>query len=74
MPKRRRFFFIVQGPKQSYDDEAGTLLFDDKSACVHAETLIEELKNDGEYDFRDWMMIVQNDDGHTIFSIPFFAA
>ena len=74
MPKWRRYFFVVQGPKQTYGDDAGTLLSDDKSAFAQAEAFIEELKDDGEYDFRDWLMIVQDDRGGTVFSIPFYSA
>jgi len=71
MPESHRYFFIVRGGGQYYDDESGTLLRDDEAAFDYAASLIEELKSDGEYDVRDWVVTIKNDDGRVIFSIPF---
>jgi hypothetical protein len=71
MPTRGRYFFIVQGPSQAYDDDAGTWFWDAKSAFAHAKALINELKSEGGSDFRDWHMIVRDALGRTVFCIPF---
>jgi hypothetical protein len=74
MPTRGHYFFIVQGPSQTYNDDAGAWFWEAKSARTHAEVLIEDLKSDGKFDFRDWLMIVKNEDGRTVFSMPIYAA
>jgi hypothetical protein len=70
MSMAARYFFIVQTPSQRCDDEAGVWLPDDQCALAHAEALIQDLKSDGKYDFRDWLMLVQDAGGRTVYSMP----
>jgi hypothetical protein len=65
------YFFIVEGPSRCYDDEAGTLLQDDRAALRMAERVISELKSAGDDGYRDHVMIVKDASGRTVFSIPF---
>jgi len=62
-------FFIVQTPARRYDDDGGALLTDDGAAFAYAQTLVKELKSEG--DCEDWSILVQDAGGSTIFSIPF---
>ena len=71
MPELARYFFVVQAPSQRYDDDGGQVLPDEKTAFARASALIEELKGDGEFDYRGWLMIVQDSQGRIVFSIPF---
>ena len=64
------YFFTVQGPSQRYEDEAGVLLPDDKSAVTYAEKFIQELKSDRDFDYRGWFLIVQDGTGRTVHSTP----
>jgi hypothetical protein len=68
-----RYFFIVQTPRERYDDEAGTSLADDQSARTYAEAFIEELKAESPSDSRGWVMIVEDAGGRLVCSIPFSA-
>jgi len=71
MPTEAHYFFAVQAAGRWCDDEAGAWLPDDQSALAHAKTMIEELKDDSETDYSDWLMVVQDADRQTIVSIPF---
>jgi hypothetical protein len=54
LPASSRYFFVVQTPSQRYDDDAGQLLPDEETVFTHAIALIEELKSDGDGDYRGW--------------------
>ena len=73
MPTRGQYFFIVQSPSQTFSDDAGTWFRNINAALAHADAIIDDLKSEGDYDYRDWLMIVQKPLGHTVYSIPFYA-
>jgi hypothetical protein len=65
----RYFFDIYNG--RSDPDESGTELADDDAARSYAERTIGELKEAGGYDHPALVMIVKNQNGKILFSVPF---
>ena len=63
-----RYFFAVQTRLQRLNDEGGTSLVDDEKALAHARKLVAHLKNQG--DREGWSMIVEDDTGRIVSSIP----
>ena len=66
-----QYFFDVRSIDLDYSDPDGIALPDDEAAIVYAERMIDELKEDDDYNAPDLQMLARNDAGQTIFSIPF---
>jgi hypothetical protein len=64
-----RYFFIVQTPDQQIEDDKGTVLPNDGAALVCALKIIKRLANEQGHD--GWSMIVKDDTGRVVSSIPF---
>jgi hypothetical protein len=68
-----RYFFTIRGRDRVKDDPHGTNLPDILAALSHAECQIRELRKEREYNNDPTlMMIVKDDSGHTVLSLPFF--
>jgi hypothetical protein len=67
----KRYFFVVVGPDEPHDDEVGTPLADNSAALAYGRRIIRELKEAGGYDDPRLAMLVQNENRHTLFTIPF---
>jgi hypothetical protein len=70
-PAMDRYFFHLQGAREVGEDNAGTLLPNDAAAEMYARRIIRELKQGGGYDKPGLAMIVKNEAGRHIASIPF---
>jgi hypothetical protein len=66
-----RYFFVLKGPDETHDDNAGTLLADNNAAIAYAHRIIRELKEAGGYDDSGRSVIVQNHNREVIRVIPF---
>jgi hypothetical protein len=62
------YFFVVKWPDHEVDDPEGTRLRSDADALKYANRLIREIRNSGEPELT---MIVKNEIGETVFSVPF---
>jgi hypothetical protein len=74
-PRRRsvpRYFFTVRGRNRVKDDRDGTNLPDVAAALFNAEHKIQELRTQSGYDDLSLMMIVKDEAGQTVLSLPFF--
>jgi hypothetical protein len=71
--RQSRYFFNLDGPGKddSYTDRVGTHLATDDVALAHAKVLIRDLKEAGGYDDPAWYMLVKDQNGDIVFSIPF---
>jgi hypothetical protein len=68
-----RYFFTVQRREQIENDPAGAYLPDAEAALYCAECIIRELrKKNGYGDDLSLMMIVKDQAGQTVLSLPFF--
>jgi hypothetical protein len=65
-----RYFFVIRWPDRNDDDGEGTLFLSRSAARAYAERIIRELKEAGGYD-DPGLMIVKDDTGKVIHSIPF---
>ena len=68
-----RYFFTIHGRDGIKDDPAGTYLPDVAAALSYADYTIRKLrKKSGEVDDLSLMMIVKDQAGRTVLSMPFF--
>jgi hypothetical protein len=68
-----RYFFTIHGREQVEDNPAGAYLPDAEAALSCAECIIRELrKKNGYSDDLPLMMIVKDQTGRTVSSLPFF--
>jgi hypothetical protein len=68
-----RYFFTIHREDQVEDDPDGAFLPDEVSALSYAEHTIRELrKKSGYKDDLSLMMMVKNQAGQTVLSLPFF--
>jgi len=67
------YFFTIRGRDRFKDDSHGTNLPDIAAALSNAERKIRELRKESGYNNdTTLMMIVKDDAGHTVLSLPFF--
>ena len=74
-PRRRsvpRYFFTIRGRDRFKDDPHGTNLPDVAAALSNAERKIRELRKESGYNDPTLMMIVKDEAGQTVLSLPFF--
>jgi hypothetical protein len=74
-PRRRsvpRYFFTIRGRDRVKDDPRGTNLPDFAAALSNAERKIRELRKESGYNDPTLMMIVKDEAGRTVLSLPFF--
>jgi hypothetical protein len=68
-----RYFFTIPGRDRLKDDSHGTNLPDVAAALSNAERKIGELRKESGYNNDPTaMMIVKDEAGHTVLSLPFF--
>jgi hypothetical protein len=67
-----RYFFTIRGRDRIKDDLDGANLPDVAAALSDAERKIRELRKVSAYDDPTLMMIVKDEAGHTVLSLPFF--
>ena len=68
-----RYFFTIHGCEQVEDDRNGTYLPDAEAALSYADYTIRELRKKSVYeDDLSLMMIVKDQAGQTVLSLPFF--
>ena len=68
-----RYFFTIHGREQVVDDPDGTYLSDVAAALSYAEYTIRELrKKSGYKDDLALMMMLKDEAGQTVLSLPFF--
>jgi Domain of unknown function (DUF6894) len=68
-----RYFFTIHGREQVEDTPAGAYLPDAEAALSCAEYMIRELrKTSGYEDDLSLMMIVKDQTGQSVLSLPFF--
>jgi hypothetical protein len=67
-----RYFFTIRGRDRVKDDPRGTSLPDFAAALFNAECKIRELRKVSGYNDPTLMMIVKDEAGQTILSLPFF--
>ena len=68
-----RYFFAIRGRDWVRDDPHGTNLPDIAAALSNAERKIRELRKESGYsNDPTLMMIVKDEAGHTVLSLPFF--
>ena len=68
-----RYFFTIHRQDQVEDDPDGTYLPDAEAALSYAEYTIRELrKKSGYKDDLSLMMMVKDQAGQTVLSLPFF--
>ncbi len=65
-----RYYFVVKAIDHKHDDPHGTHLPDHEAAHHYAQRIIRELREGG-YHPPGTSMIVQDEAGNTIHSIPF---
>jgi hypothetical protein len=68
------FFTIRDSEMRVRDDRYGTNLPNAVDALSHAEHTIDELRHELGYDNPRLVMIVQDEDQHTVWSLPFLPA
>ena len=66
-----RYFFTIRGRGRVKDDRNGTNLPDLAAALSNAERKIQELKKETGYNNPTSMMIVKDEAGQTVLSLPF---
>ena len=68
-----RYFFTIRGRDRVKDDRHGTNLPDIAVALSNAERKIRKLRKESGYNNDPaLMMIVKDEAGHTVLSLPFF--
>jgi len=69
----RRYFFTIHGQDRVADDPEGTYLPDEAAALSYAEYTIRVLRKKSDYeDDLSLMMMVKDQAGQTVLSLPFF--
>ncbi|HEX3936793.1 MAG TPA: hypothetical protein VHX43_04745 [Xanthobacteraceae bacterium] len=66
-----RYFFIVRWPDHDDEDADGTLFLSKSAALAYARRIVGELKEAGGYDGLGLTMVVEDDSGKVVDSIPF---
>ena len=67
------YFFTIRGRDRVQHDPHGMSLLDVAAALSNAEGKIQELRKDSGYNNDPTlMMIVKDEAGHTVLSLPFF--
>jgi hypothetical protein len=70
-----QYFFVIRWAGEVYDDPFGTSFPSAADARDYAHRVIRELKAAGDFDEPDLkMIIVKNELGKTVFTIPFAEA
>jgi hypothetical protein len=70
-----QYFFVIRWAGEEYDDPFGESFPSDADARNYAHRVIRELKAAGDFDEPDLkMIIVKNELGKTVFTIPFAEA
>ncbi len=67
-----RYFFTLRGRNRVKDDRDGTNLPDVAAALSNAEEKIRQVRTQSAYDDPTLMMIVKDEAGQTVLSLPFF--
>jgi hypothetical protein len=67
-----RYFFTIHGREQVEDDPDGTYLPDVPVALSYAEYTIRELRKKSGYNDLALMMMVNDEAGQAVLSLPFF--
>jgi hypothetical protein len=67
-----RYFFTIQGRAQVEDDPVGTYLPDRAAALSYAEYTIRELRKKSGYNDPALMMMIKDEAGQAVLSLPFF--
>jgi hypothetical protein len=67
-----RYFFTIRGREKVKDDRSGMNLPDVAAALSIAEHRIRELRKESGYDDPALVMIVKDEAGQTVLSLPFF--
>jgi hypothetical protein len=67
-----RYFFTIRGREKVKDDRSGMNLPDVAAALSNAEHRIRELRKESGYDDPALVMIVKDEAGQTVLSLPFF--
>jgi hypothetical protein len=62
----------MRGRNRVKDDHHGTNLLDVEAALSHAERKIRELRKESGYNDPTLMMIVKDEAGQTVLSLPFY--
>ena len=65
------YFFVIRWAGEENDDPPGASYPSDAEARTHAHSVIRELKASGGYDEPGLTIIVKNDAGESVFTIPF---
>ncbi len=69
----RRYRFVIRWPDRDDLDPEGSRLPNDAAARRYAERVIGELTEDGGYDDPALLMVITDDDGKELFTLPFRA-
>jgi hypothetical protein len=64
------YHFVVREPDFTHDDPEGVDLPDDDAAKHEGQRIVRELKESG-YDAGDAVLVVHDERGQTVHSIPF---
>jgi hypothetical protein len=67
-----RYFFTIRGRDRVKDDPHGTNLPDLAAALSNAERKIRELRKQSRYNDPTLMMIVKDEAGQAVLSLPFY--
>jgi hypothetical protein len=66
-----RYFFAIRFHDLKKEDASGTTLPDNKAALEFALRTVRQLKEGGRYDHPGLALIVENEAGEKLFTIPF---
>ena len=66
-----RYYFVIETPDHTYDDQEGELLPSDQAAKDYARRVVRELKQ-GEFESAGAVLHVRNESGAIVCSIPFW--
>jgi hypothetical protein len=68
-----RYFFTIRGQDRIKDDHDGTNLPNVAAALSTAESKIREVRKESGYDYDPTLMVIVKDEaGRTVLSLPFF--
>ena len=68
----QQYFFTIHGQDRVEDDPNGAYLLDVSAALCCAKDKIRKLRKKGAYNDLSLVMIVTDEAGQTVFSLPFF--
>ena len=71
MTEPKRYFFDLEDGEPPFRDPDGALFPGPDAARTHAEQIVRELKEGGGYDDPLLVLLVKDENGTAIFSIPF---